>query len=130
MQTRMEGMRVRNVSRVTMVHSAELPPNPVTRNSFGFESVVLSWRGAYAKNVAVDREIPTRWPAPVPAPFGQDEALADPVAKHSMMQSVARMITELFKPVPPSALLYVWRSVSSPALSSASWENSSSPSTP
>src|SRR5260370_36838423 len=115
MQTRMDGMRVRNVSRTTMVHSAELPPNPVTRSSFGFENVELSWRGAYAKNVAVDRVIPANWPTPAPAPFVQDEALADAVAEHNTMQSVARMIPEFFKPVSPSALLSAWRSASSSA---------------
>ena len=51
MQMSMEGMRVRKVIRMTMVHCGDPPPNPVIRNSFGSDGAERNWMGAAANSM-------------------------------------------------------------------------------
>ena len=99
MQMRIDGMRVRNVSRMTIVHCAEPPPSPVIRNSFGFASEAPRWIGLEAKGAAVDRWGSTTGAAPTPPLPCHGTAFADVAAKEIVRQSIARMIKECFTPV-------------------------------
>ena len=95
MQMRIDGIRVRKVSRMRMVHCAEPPPSPVIRNSFGFVSVALSGRGEGANGAAADGWGSTIGATPAPA----GKAIADVAAREIIRQSIARIITVCFTPV-------------------------------
>ena len=96
MQMRIDGMRVRNVSRITIVHCAEPPPSPVIRNSFGFDAVVPNRIGAEAKGAAIDPEDPTACVDPAPVLSCPGDAFA--AAKEIIRQSITWMIKECFTP--------------------------------
>ena len=88
MQMRIDGMRVRKVSRMTMVHCAEPPPSPVIRNSFGFASEAPSWIRGEATGAAVDRWGSTTGAAPTPPLLCHATALVDVAAKVIVRQDV------------------------------------------
>ena len=103
MQIRIDGMRVRNVSRMTIVHCAEPPPSPVIRNSFGFEAVVPNRIGAEATGAAVDPWASAAGADPAPMLFCAGDAFADAAAKEIIRQSITWMIKECFTPAFPLA---------------------------
>ena len=106
MQMSMEGMRVRKVIRMTMVHCEDPPAKPVIRNSFGFEGA-LSWMGAAANSKGSDGPSATPRLSAAPARSGLATASAQFALRQSMMQSIARAIRGFLKRSTP-VLLSIW----------------------
>src|ERR1035441_3603921 len=105
MQIRIEGMRVKNVRRTTIVHCAEPPPSPVMRNSFGFASAFLELVGTAARIAGVNLRISSKCSDPDPAPFGTGSAAAEAAPSDSTRQSIVRIVKLILTQVSPSALL-------------------------
>lgn len=121
-------MRVRNVSRITIVHCAEPPPRPVIRSSFGFDGAASNGKAALAiGRMGAGLAGPVIWMgsstiveggswscaiAPAPSPLNMGEAFAAVAASRIRRQSIGGAIKDFFTIVPSPALELDRQSVS------------------